>query len=157
MKKIKNPWEGLEEIGYNCFGCAPHNEAGLKMEFYEDGDDIVSTWMPEPQFQGWVNTLHGGIAATLLDEIAAWVIARKVQRAAMTVNLNVRYRHPVSTLKPVEVRARIKDQRRSLVIIEEELIQDGQVCDTAEATYFCFNEEQSVNEFHFRGCELEEE
>ena len=36
MKKIINPWKGLE--GYNCFGCAPNNEAGVRMEFYEDGD-----------------------------------------------------------------------------------------------------------------------
>ena len=40
MKKIINPWKGLE--GYNCFGCAPNNEAGIKMEFYEDGDEVVS-------------------------------------------------------------------------------------------------------------------
>lgn len=42
MKKIINPWKGLE--GYNCFGCAPNNEAGVRMEFYEDGDEIVSIW-----------------------------------------------------------------------------------------------------------------
>lgn len=42
MKKIINPWKGLE--GYNCFGCAPNNEAGVKMEFYEDGDEVVSIW-----------------------------------------------------------------------------------------------------------------
>ena len=29
MKKIINPWKGME--GYNCFGCAPNNEAGVKM------------------------------------------------------------------------------------------------------------------------------
>ena len=44
MKKIINPWKGLE--GYNCFGCASNNEAGLKMEFYEDGDEVVSIWKP---------------------------------------------------------------------------------------------------------------
>ena len=42
MKKIINPWKGKE--GYNCFGCAPANPVGVKMEFYEDGDDIVSQW-----------------------------------------------------------------------------------------------------------------
>ena len=41
MKKIINPWKGLE--GYNCFGCAPNNEAGIKMEFYEDGDEVVGS------------------------------------------------------------------------------------------------------------------
>ena len=40
MKKIINPWKGME--GYNCFGCAPNNEAGVKMEFYEDGDEVIS-------------------------------------------------------------------------------------------------------------------
>ncbi|MBR6589557.1 MAG: PaaI family thioesterase, partial [Bacteroidaceae bacterium] len=38
-KKIKNPWMGRE--GYNCFGCAPCNEYGVKMEFYEAGDKVV--------------------------------------------------------------------------------------------------------------------
>ena len=36
MKKIINPWEGLD--GYMCFGCAPNNPLGLHMEFFEDGD-----------------------------------------------------------------------------------------------------------------------
>ena len=31
MKKIINPWEGLD--GYMCFGCAPNNPLGLHMEF----------------------------------------------------------------------------------------------------------------------------
>ena len=64
MKKIINPWKGME--GYNCFGCAPNNEAGVKMEFYEDGDEVISIWKPQPQFQGWIDTLHGGIQAVLL-------------------------------------------------------------------------------------------
>ena len=41
MKKIINPWRNQE--GYNCFGCSPVNPIGLHMEFYEDGDNIVST------------------------------------------------------------------------------------------------------------------
>ena len=51
MKKIINPWKGME--GYNCFGCAPNNEAGVRMEFYEDGEEIVSIWKPRPEYQGW--------------------------------------------------------------------------------------------------------
>ena len=37
MKKIINPWKDME--GYNCFGCSPDNEAGVRMEFYEDGGE----------------------------------------------------------------------------------------------------------------------
>ena len=51
MRKIKNPWVGVEK--YNCYGCCPDNEMGLKMEFYEDGDDIISFWNPQTHGQGW--------------------------------------------------------------------------------------------------------
>ena len=71
MKKIINPWKGME--GYNCFGCAPNNEAGVKMEFYEDNDEVISIWRPRPEYQGWIDTLHGGIQAVLLDEICAHI------------------------------------------------------------------------------------
>ena len=44
-KKIINPLRNHE--GYNCFGCSPDNPIGLHLEFYEDGDYIVSTWHPD--------------------------------------------------------------------------------------------------------------
>ena len=66
-RKMYNAYADLE--GYNCFGCAPNNESGVKMEFYEDGDEVVSIWKPRPEYQGWLNTLHGGIQSVLLDEI----------------------------------------------------------------------------------------
>ena len=49
MRKIKNPWTGKE--GYRCFGCSPDNEVGLKMQFYEDGDDVVCFWKPMERYQ----------------------------------------------------------------------------------------------------------
>lgn len=87
MKKIINPWKGLE--GYNCFGCASNNEAGLKMEFYEDGDEVVSIWKPRSEYQGWIDTLHGGIQAVLMDEICAWVILRKLQTTGVTSKMKL--------------------------------------------------------------------
>ena len=113
MEKIINPWEGME--GYFCFGCAPNNESGLKMEFYEDGDEIVSKWVPEARFQGWLNTLHGGIQATLLDEICAWVIARKLQTAGVTSRMETQYLKPIHTTDShLTLKGRIKEQKRNL-------------------------------------------
>ena len=42
--------------GYHCYGCDPNSPQGLRMEFYENGDEIVSVWHPRPEYQGWVNT-----------------------------------------------------------------------------------------------------
>ena len=116
MKKILNPWLGVE--GYFCFGCAPDNEAGVKMEFYEDGDEIVSIWKPEPKYQSWLNTLHGGIQALLLDEICGWVVSRKLQTTGVTSKMETRYLKPVSTEEEAlaflaEVRAKNRDARHN--------------------------------------------
>ena len=117
MKKIINPWKGLE--GYNCFGCAPNNEAGVRMEFYEDGDEIVSIWKPRPEYQGWIDTLHGGIQAVLLDEICAWVVLRKLQTTGVTSKMETRYRKSVDTKDShVVLRAAIKEIKETLLSLK---------------------------------------
>ena len=158
MKKIKNPWIKLTDKGYNCFACAPGNPYGLKMEFYEDGDDIVSQWTPGNNYQGWFNTLHGGIQATLLDEIGGWIIARKCQTSGMTTNLNVKYKKPIPTGKDftIEVRARIRETKRNFVFIDAEIKHNGETCSTADITYYTFSKEIAEREFMFNECVTEE-
>lgn len=158
MKKIKNPWTELTGQGYNCFACAPNNPYGLKMEFYEDGDDIVSLWTPHDNYQGWLNTLHGGIQATLLDEVGGWIIARKFQTSGMTTNLNIKYKRPIPTGEEViiEVRAHARETKRNFVFIEASISHNGAICSTAEMTYYCFPKETAEKDFFFNGCELEE-
>ena len=155
MKKIINPWKGLE--GYNCFGCAPNNEAGVKMEFFEDGDEVVSRWKPQPQFQGWIDTLHGGIQSVLLDEICAWVIIRKLQTTGVTSKMETRYMKSISTNDPyVTLRASIQEIRRNIIIIEARLYNcKDELCTKAVCTYFTFSKEKSKEEMHFLACEVE--
>ena len=129
MKKIINPYLGMAEAeGYNCFACAPHNEHGLHMEFYEDGDEVVCYWSPAAHFQGWTDTLHGGIQATLIDETAGWVIARKMQTSGMTTNLNIKYKRPIPTGEHVrlEIRARICEMKRMFALMQASIMVDGE-------------------------------
>lgn len=113
------------------------------MEFYEDGDEVVSIWKPRPEYQGWINTLHGGIQAVLMDEICAWVILRKLQTTGVTSKMETRYRKPVSTTDShIVLRASIKEVKRNIVIIEAKLYnKDGEVCTEAVCTYFTFSHE----------------
>lgn len=154
MRKIKNPWISRE--GYNCFGCCPDNPLGLHMVFFEDGDDIVSYWKPSERYQGWVNVLHGGIIASLIDELAGWVVFRKLQTTGVTSSLNVRYKKAISTLEPeLTIRGRITEQRRNLVTIVVEIMNSkGELCATGEALYFAASQEKARAE-GFGPCELE--
>lgn len=156
MKKIKNPYLHLE--GYNCFGCAPQNPLGVKMEFYEDGDEIVSIWTPRPEYQGWLNTLHGGIQSVLLDEICAWVVMRKKQTAGVTSKMETRFLRPVSTEGGnLTLRARLAEERRNILLIDAELYDaEGKLCTQCRCTYFAFPQEKARKDFHFEACELEE-
>ncbi len=158
MKKIINPNIGHEDEGYNCFACAPHNPHGLKMEFWEDGDDIVCLWSPNPNYESWVGTLHGGIQATLIDETAGWVIMRKFQTTGVTTALNLKYRKPVATgaEHQVEIRACVREVKRNFVFMDVVLKCDGEVCTTADVTFFCFSQKRAVEEFNFLPYEVEE-
>ena len=156
MKKLLNPWRELE--GYNCFGCAPHNPAGVKMEFYEEGDEIVSIWKPQQEYQGWLNTLHGGIQAVLLDEICAWVILRKMQTTGVTSKMETRYMKPIQTTDDhVELRASIQEKKRNVILVEARLYNDkGELCTKAVCTYFTFPQEKAINKMNFKSCDIEE-
>lgn len=156
MKKIQNPW--LHKAGYKCFGCAPDNASGLRMEFYEDGDEVVSIWHPQPQFQGWINMLHGGIQAVLLDEICGWTVFRKLQTTGVTSKMETRYLKPVSTNDShLTLRARVREVRRNLVTLEAGLYSEaGVLCTQAVCTYFTFPKEKAA-EMGFHACRLEGE
>lgn len=155
MKKIHNSW--VNHPGYNCFGCSPDNPHGLKMEFYEDGDDIVSIWRPTFDSQGWIGVLHGGIQAALADEISSWVIFRKLQTTGVTAKLEARYRKPIYISDDhITLRAHLVMQRRNMVEIEVNIYNAAdELCNTTNCVYFVETQESAMKN-GFRYFELEE-
>lgn len=149
MKKIRNPFVPLE--GYNCFGCAPGNPHGLHLNFFEDGEEIISYWNPHTDFQGYFNILHGGIQATLMDEIASWTVYVKVQRAGFTSRAVIRYLNPVNMDKgPVKLRARLMQMRRNLADIEVKLYNcDDLLCAESVLTFYTYSPEKSRETMYY--------
>ena len=156
MKKIKNPW--LHKPGYNCIGCSPDNPMGLHLDFWEDGEDVVSRWTPTADYQGWIDTLHGGVQSLLLDEVAGWVVTRKLQTTGVTSKMEVQYVKPISTYDSLlTIRARISRQMRNVAFIEGEIYNaHGEVCTKATLTYFCASRQKAEATMGFCGCDVEE-
>lgn len=148
-RRINNPYQSIE--GYNCFGCSPSNSIGLHLDFYEDGDEIVSEWEPRPEFQGYGNILHGGIIATIMDEIASWYIFTQLKTAGVTYELTTKYRAPVYTDKgKISIRAKLKEQRRRKTVIEVKLYShDGQLCSEGLVGYLIFPEKLAKEKLYY--------
>lgn len=148
MQEIINPW--VKMTGYNCFGCSPDNPLGAHMRFFEENpddlmSDIVSVWIPTQNHQSWINTLHGGMQATLLDEVCGWVVFKKLQTSGVTAKMEIRYKSAVSTVNgPLVLRARLKSEYHHVVAVEGELADvNGNILTTCECTYFSFPEEKA--------------
>lgn len=153
MKKIRNPF--VEKEGYNCFGCSPGNKLGLNLTFSEDGEFIVSKWLPKPHFQGWQNVLHGGIQATLLDEIASWLVFIKLNTSGVTSRMDVKLKKPVYTDKgELILKAKLKEMNRNIAVIETWLYNpEMELCTYAIMHYYTFKEEIAREKLWYPGSE----
>ncbi len=153
MIKLKNPYASFP--GYSCFGCSPTNPSGLHMEFFKEGDELVCKWDPKEHFQGFHDILHGGVQATMMDEIASWVVFVMLDTAGVTYQLNTRFRKPVMISKGIiTVRATLLRQQKRIAEIEARLF-DGEniLCAESKANYYIFPRDKAVSEMHFPGRE----
>lgn len=149
MKKIVNPYVNID--GYNCFGCSPNNDKGLQMNFVEDGDYLTCEWEPRGFLAGYNGILHGGIQATLMDEIASWFVQVKFKTAGVTSNMNLRLRKTVPSDKgALKLKAWLKEVRRNLVDVNVELVNpDGTTGANGIVTYYTFPLEVAKEKLHF--------
>jgi uncharacterized protein (TIGR00369 family) len=90
-----------------CFGCGVANPIGLHLEFFLAGDGkVVAMADVADTFEGPHGLLHGGIIATLLDEIMSKAV-RSHGIVAMTRHMEVDYLRPVPSLTPIRLEARV--------------------------------------------------
>jgi Uncharacterized protein, possibly involved in aromatic compounds catabolism len=108
------------------------------MRFSEDGDEIVCDWEPEPQFAGYGSILHGGIQATLHDEIASWVVFVKLSTAGFTERLEMDYRNPVRVDSgSLTLRSRLERMEGNKAFIHTKLFDGaGKLGSESLAIYF---------------------
>lgn len=153
MKKIINPYRSTENG--KCFGCSPDNEQGLQMDFFEDGEYVVSQWEPKTHLSGFKNVLHGGIQTTILDEIACWVVFVKCETAGVTTALNAKFKNSAFTDKgKLCVRGKLISKDRRFATIHAEILDpDGKVCSEAEVQYMIFPQEMAIKKFEYPGIE----
>lgn len=104
-----------------CFGCSAGNTAGLQLRFRRRGDAIRSSVTVADRFHGAPGITHGGIVATLLDEVSCAAAVFLRDRHVVTGELTVRYVKPCPVETPLELSAAIAQETSRYLVI------DGQV------------------------------
>lgn len=122
-----------------CFVCGVDNKFGLKSRFYELEDgQLLAVFQPADEHQGYPGRLHGGIAATILDETIGRAIMIKYKETVwgVTVDFSMRLRKPVPLDGEVHVIARIVEEgRRSFNGEGEIILADGSVAVEGKGRY----------------------
>lgn len=79
-----------------CFGCGGDNDAGMKLVFDLDLDELRARgrFVLGPRYAGGAGFAHGGIIAVVLDEAMGKLSKASAERA-VTAELTIQYKRPV--------------------------------------------------------------
>lgn len=81
---------------HNCFGCSPSNIHGLHMKFYADTDRVYSKLSVPGHLCGWDTLVHGGVIATICDEIMSWSVLYLLRKIVLTKSITIDFTRPIT-------------------------------------------------------------
>jgi uncharacterized protein (TIGR00369 family) len=117
---------------HNCFACGGTNPIGMHLAIELGDGTATTTWIPGKDYVGWEEKVHGGLLATLLDEVMAWAPS-SFDSWAVTAEIHVRYRSPANPGEPLTARGWVTERRRRIYQVAGEVRgADGRLI--AEAT-----------------------
>lgn len=85
------------------------------MRFETDGKIVRAKFSPRPEHIGFKGVVHGGLIATVLDEIMVWACAVQTRRFAFCAEMNVRFLNPMSPNREVIVTGELVTDRKGRI------------------------------------------
>jgi acyl-coenzyme A thioesterase PaaI-like protein len=122
-----------------CLVCGMKNPFGMKAFFYElANNELIAIFKPIEEHQSYPGRLHGGIAATILDETIgrAILIDREKEIWGVTMEFHIQYLKPIPLNEELKVLGRITKEEERIFEGEGELIlSNGEIAATAAGKY----------------------
>jgi uncharacterized protein (TIGR00369 family) len=118
----------------SCFVCGESNPAGLQLRFETDGKSVRTRFVPKAEHIGFRETVHGGLIATLLDEVMVWACAVQTRRFAFCAELTVRFINPLRPGQEAIATAELATNRRGRVFEAKAELHDAHGALLASAT-----------------------
>ncbi|PIE59799.1 MAG: thioesterase [Desulfobulbus propionicus] len=121
-----------------CLVCGVENRLGLQARFYGiETDELVAIFTAREEHQSYPGRMHGGIAATMLDEtIGRAIMTPDKQFWGVTVDFAMKLRKAVPLGKELKVVARVESEnRRGFTGTGEIILPDGSVAVEGSGKY----------------------
>ena len=120
---------------HNCFACGDKNPIGMSLHIELGEGEATTSWTPGRDYVGWEDKVHGGLLATLLDEVMAWAPS-SYDSWAVTAEMNIRYRSPANPGEKLSARGWVDHRRRRIYHVRGEVRgQDGRLVAEAEGRF----------------------
>ena len=131
----------FEIAPHHCFACGTLNANGLHLDLHVDRGRSWVELTYEQRFQGWDGIAHGGILATILDEVMAWALVGE-DSWGLTARLAIDFKQPVNVGQRIRADGWITRSRRRIVDTEARVIDavSGDVLATATGVYVAVDE-----------------
>lgn len=109
----------------HCVVCSPTNPRGLQLDMQVDNAGLLrGRFRLDLSAQGYPGLSHGGVIAAILDgAMGNWLFAHGI--VAVTIELNVKYRHPLKLIQEAWVEARLKEDMDPVYVIDAIIKQNG--------------------------------
>ena len=110
---------------HSCFVCGESNPHGLKLRFHAEGNVVTAKFRPCPEHIGFKGVVHGGLIATVLDEIMVWACAVQTRRFAFCAELKVRFVNPLAPGEEGVVTSELVENRRNRIFATTATVQSA--------------------------------
>ena len=122
-----------------CIICGMDNPIGLKAQFYNMEDkNVMTIFKFKEEYQSFPQRVHGGIIATMLDELGLRALWAKSSEDdfGVTLSMNVKYRKPVPYNEVLIGKGLVQKETSKFVTIETEIFdKKGNLLANAEVKY----------------------
>lgn len=119
-----------------CFVCGVENAGGIRSKFHLDNGRVWAEVVVPDHMVGYDHMVHGGIVATLLDEVMGWAANCHLLGASTTGELTIRYRDAAPVGRPLRLEGEVVRSRGKLCYTEGRLLTpEGVVAASAKGKF----------------------
>lgn len=108
-----------------CFACGIKNANGLQLNIIANTEGVSAAINLPEWSQGYSSVVHGGIIATILDEMAVWAALERGYKS-VTAELVLRIRNAMKVGQNYTAHAHVVNTKHRLIQAESKIVGENQ-------------------------------